>query len=56
MATRRYSSYECKGCGWKRDYILSEDPGLGPCPNCNKRNCFFVREIEKKVKRKRIRR
>lgn len=53
---RRYISYECRHCGYKCKYLLYEDPKYGPCPKCNKFNAFYKKEVEKKIKRSKIKR
>jgi len=55
MSNRKYITYFCNDCGWTKDYLESEDPKHGPCPGCGKKNCFFAKYIEKKVKRGKIR-
>ena len=55
MSNRKYITYFCNDCGWTKDYLESEDPNHGPCPGCGKKNCFFAKYIEKKVKRGKIR-
>ena len=56
MTARKYIKYECLSCRYNRQYLSSEDPVLLGCPKCGKRNSFFKRVVEKKIKRGKVKR
>jgi len=56
MAKRKYSNYKCGQCNWTKKILTINDPGLNSCPSCNRKNSFYVKYTEEKVKRGKIKR